>query len=355
MKTSVVATRVWLLALAMAVTALSMPEPASASVYWNNGVRSSTISVCFAGDAVTVRPDRVTEVLGDIENFTYYANIEFNYLGACAAPTTQANGDDYFAGDIRVALSSTNVDALGVVPGEGCPMFLDDNGNYNGKNDTWGSWSNAPDDLEVNRACQYNLKLGDDPWSSDPYLNHTLHEFGHAVGLRHEHERADADLNCTEASYGGNATAYITDYDELSVMHYKYTSCGVNGNYDTDGFSPMDQLGLHVLYPEAVKVAEFEGKTVIQVGQTLSLHSAWIDRGGYMSKVTPTYSFSLSGQVVSATPILSIALNTAGVYPLAINHTDFLGRTYTYSSSVKVLTAADFVAQVSGPVAALAL
>jgi len=158
-------TRQWLLASAMVVSALSVPKPASASLYWNHGVRSSTISVCFAGNAVTSRPDRVAEVLGDIQNFTYYANVKFNYLGACAAPTTQANGDDYFAGDIRVALSSTSVDALGPVPGDGCPMFLDDNGNYNGDNDDWGSWSNAPDDLDTNRSCQYNLKLGDDPWN----------------------------------------------------------------------------------------------------------------------------------------------------------------------------------------------
>jgi len=186
-------------------------------------------------------------------------------------------------------------------------------------------------------------------------LNHTLHEFGHAVGLAHEHVRADVDLDCTESSYGGTATSYLTDYDELSVMHYKFSSCGVNGNYDTDGFSPMDQMGLHILYPEATKVAEFEGKTVIQTGQILSLHSAWIDRGAYMSKVVPTYSYSLSGVTVSTSSSLSTQLNTAGIYPLIISHSDFLGRAYTYSTTVKVLAAADFVAQVSGPVAALAL
>lgn len=59
----------------------------------------------------------------------------------------------------------------------------------------WGSWSNAPNDLATNRANLYNLKLGGEPYgaSAMPYLNYTLHEFGHALGLSHEPERNDVE------------------------------------------------------------------------------------------------------------------------------------------------------------------
>lgn len=348
-------TRGLCLLAAMVGLYVSAPEQAAASVFWNHSVRSSVVSVCFAGDATTQRPDRVAEVLSDIQNFTYYANVDFNYLGACPAPTTQANGDDYYGGDIRVALRYTNVDALGPVPGDGCPMFLDENGFYNGKNDDWGSWSNPPDELAQNRACQYNLKLGDDPWDSDPYLNHTLHEFGHALGLAHEHERADVNLDCTEDGYGANRTTYLTSYDSNSVMHYKFSSCGIAGNYDTDGFSGRDQLALHILYPESNRVVEYEGRTVVQVGEVLSLRSAWVDRGGYMSIASPLFGWSLNGTVYSTSPYLSVYMMAAGDYSLSVSQVDLLGRTYALSSTVKVLSTEDFEATVSGPVAALTL
>ena len=101
---------------------------------------------------------------------------------------------------------------------------MDGSGNYNGNNDGWGSWSNAPDDLAAHRSCLYNLKLGDDPWNDTPYLNHTLHEFGHGLGLSHEHVRDDANISsCTESGYGGNySDGKITAYDKRSVMHYDF-------------------------------------------------------------------------------------------------------------------------------------
>src|SRR5262249_13145717 len=151
----------------------------------------SPITLCFVGNAVTARPDRVTQILAYIKEYEYAANIRFTNLGACPASLPQPDGRDSFDGDIRVVIPNTSVNALGPVPGTGCRMFLDKNGVYDHKNDDWGSWSNAPNDLSTNRSCLYNLKLGDDPWNGTPYLNHTLHEFGHALGLSHEHQRAD--------------------------------------------------------------------------------------------------------------------------------------------------------------------
>ena len=71
----------------------------------------------------------------------------------------------------------------------------------------WGSFSNFPNDLPNARACVYNLKLGDDGSGGVAYLNHTLHEFGHALGLAHEHIRSDVDTTiCTAPGFGGTVS-----------------------------------------------------------------------------------------------------------------------------------------------------
>lgn len=176
--------------------ALSIAGSAQAGLYWGAGVRSKTVTVCFVGDAVTLRSSRVDQVLRYLREFEYAANVRFPATGvACAAPTTVSGGKEAYDGDVRVLLPFTNAPWTGAVPGLGCSMFRDSAGNYNGGNDGWGSWSNAPNDLANNRPCLYNLKLGDDGASGVPYLNHTLHEFGHALGLAHEHLRNDVDRN----------------------------------------------------------------------------------------------------------------------------------------------------------------
>lgn len=162
--------------------------------YWQHNVRSTSVGVCFVGDALTLRPGRVNQVLDYLREFEYAANVRFPPAGvACPAPTTLPDGTEVYDGDIRVMLPYTNAPWTGAVPGAGCTMFRDASGNDNGGNDGWGSWSNAPDDLATNRSCLYNLKLGDDGAGGVPYLNHTLHEFGHALGLRHEQERQDVE------------------------------------------------------------------------------------------------------------------------------------------------------------------
>jgi hypothetical protein len=247
---------------------------AEAGLYWFQGVRSDVISLCFVGDAVTSRPDRVDEVRRYLREFEFRINIRFDYQGSCAASVVQSNGTDFFDGDIRVVLPNTTEtkisawpgpEGTGPVPGIGCPMFLDANGNYDGGNNGWGSWSNAPDDLEGFRACLYTLKLGDDPWNAPPYLNHTLHEFGHALGLRHEHERYDVSEACKNSGegYGGNARdGFLTPFDISSVMNYgpsRSPTCGIIGNYAYTGLSDFDRLSLRIFYPEENRLAEIRG------------------------------------------------------------------------------------------------
>ena len=323
--------RQWLhSACLIALGYLSTATDSMAALYWNHGVQAKTISLCFVGDAVATRPQRVQQILTYIKEYEYAANIRFNYLGTCAAPTKQANGNDYYSGDIRVVIPDTSVDATVQVPGKGCPKA---------DNSGWGSWSNAPDDLSSHRACLYNLKLGDDPWNKTPYLNHTLHEFGHGLGLAHEHVRSDVNKAiCNASGYGGNATSgFITPYDKNSVMHYMFETCGINGNYDYTGLSAWDKLAVHILYPEDVHVAEFVGKTVIRTTDQLALQSAWRARGANMSFVANSFQWKIGGVLLSSTPTLSGAL-AQGTYVLELSHKDFLKRSYYYKGTVRVLT-----------------
>jgi hypothetical protein len=347
----IVALPVALIAALAATFLLREPQMTNAALYWFHGVRGKIISVCFVGNALTSRPDRVQQILDYIKDFEQVANIHFNYLGNCPPKTTQANGDDYYDGDIRVIIPSINISGTGPVPGKGCPMFNQQGvGGYNGDNDGWGSWSNAPDDLTPNRACLYNLKLGDDPWNATPYRNHTLHEFGHALGLAHEHERNDVNAGCTETGYGGGATnGHITFYDRYSVMHYKFASCGIDGNYSYAGLSGWDKLALHIMYPEDVRVAEFVGATTIVAGQNLQLQSLWKARGADMTFAAGNFNWQINGVTQSTTPDLVENMPVAGEYDLALSYTDFLGRSYGYSGKVRVLSSADYMAQAITP------
>lgn len=334
---------------------LLMPSPVWPAGYWFHGVRGRDITVCFAGNAVSIRPDRVREIVGHLTRFEQAANVRFMALSgkrlsfeasptgninalACPAPTQQPNGDDYYAGDVRVALWNTNVDTNppGKVPGKGCTQDKEAS-----------SWSNPPDELELKRSCQYNLVLGDDADATGtPYLNHTLHEFGHALGLVHEHARADENAQCVPTwhdEYHTVTGGYITPYDKDSVMHYWWSAttlpnCQQTGsNYSQAGLTAYDRLAVHIMYPEDVRTVEFYGNTVIRSGETLQLISAWQAQGA-TSFATANWAWTIDGVVRSTAPTLAMAGLSPGEHSLEIAHDDFLGRHYTFSGKIRVLT-----------------
>jgi len=323
-----------------ALLAVAVPA-ARASVFAGGGVRTSPIDVCFVGDAVTSRPDRVAQVQTFLQEFSFAANIVFTGFGQCPA-ATQAGGKDSYPGTMRVVLPSTSQSGTGKVPTlNQCPMFLE-NGTYNGKNDGWGSWSNFPNDLTPNRSCLYNLKLGDDPWDGNPYLNHTLHEFGHGLGLAHEHERSDADKAACATVGGGITTGFLTPYDPKSVMHYQFPACGIDGNYGRNGLSDLDKTALHILYPQAARQAEFQGRTVIPVSAQLQLQSWWKMRGANINVVAKNFSWKIDGTQRGTSPDFTYSFANPGTYGLQYSYADFLDRGYSYSGSVRVLSNADF-------------
>ncbi|HBY95322.1 MAG TPA: hypothetical protein DEP84_15445 [Chloroflexi bacterium] len=346
--------------------------PVQAALYWFHGVRSKEITVCFAGNAVDARPDRVREIVGHLQQFEFVANIRFLTLDgvrikdaaaaggdihklACPAPTW-VNGKHSYNGDIRVALLNTDVpvDPPGMVPGVGCTQAR-----------VGSSWSNPPDELDLKRPCQYNLKLGDDDLdmtvdppgthTGTPWLNHTLHEFGHALGLSHEHARVDENASCVYTlhdEYHTANTGYITPYDKNSVMHYRFwpnetPQCVQTGsNYSNAGFTAYDGLALHLMYPEDVRVAEFIGKTVVRVGEPVALQSTLTQRGATSFAVN-NFQWRVDGVLKSTSDSLNLTFAAPGDHTLQLSYNDFLDRNYSYSGTIHVLEAATFDAQMA--------
>ncbi len=319
------------------------PRPAHPALYWYHNVQTNPITVCFVGDAVTNRPDRVDQILEYIREYEHYANIRFVQpepgTWQCEAPGSKPDGSDYYSGDIRVAIPGANVTLTGPIPGAGCTA--DSPGS---------SWSHPPDERELHRSCLYNLKLGDDGDAANvPWLSHTLHEFGHALGLSHEHVRSDADdPTCTGDGVPGEENdGFMTPYDRDSVMHYEDLSCGIAGNYSHAGLSAWDKLAVHILYPEANRAAEFVGKTVIRSGEMLNLQSAWQWRGANTDFVAKNFQWRINGIAAGSGPSLSMRINTPGVYNLQFSYSDFLDRAYDFTGTVHVLTDAEYAARIA--------
>ncbi len=137
-------------------------------------------------------------------------------------------------------------------------------------------------------------------------------------------------------------------------MHYMFATCGINGNYDNTGLSSLDQLGVHILYPENIPVAEFSGTTVLRTTHRLTLKSTWAMRGSVLSFVGKDYQWRMNGTLVGNQPDLNMAFSE-GEHNLEYTHAVFLGRGYHYKGKVRVLSPDKFTRSVAGALAATSI
>jgi hypothetical protein len=346
------------------VAALSHVGGVDAGVFGGgkeNMMHSGDITVCFVGEAATKRPDRAEQIVERLKQFTYAANLHFKLIGKCPPPKRGKDGKDIYDGDIRVLTNDSGIDPNVPMAGRGCPGGRDKVGLGGWPVERLPSaepspddpqsvaWSNFPAHTEQRLHCEYTMWL-----PGVGYLNVTLHEFGHAVGLAHEHERIDVDPTyCDGYVGGGNRSGLLTVYDPESVMHYsERAACTrIIGNYSTLGFSVKDKLILHMIYPEETRVAEFVGDTVVLDDENLSLIFGWRRRGAIVENVAKNFEWKLDGKSVSKDHNLYVKI-ADGAHALEYTYTDFLDRTYAYKGTVRAISAEQFKKTIRLPLAA---
>jgi hypothetical protein len=127
------------------------------------------------------------------------------------------------------------------------------------------------------------------------YRRQVAHEFGHALGMYHEMERAEADgTTCDFTGAGtGNVLGRLTPYDRDSIMTWSYCP---SVRTETELLSPLDQLGGEMMYPKSqtgYTLACAGGCVTTSSGAIVRSDGAvtidWVARGG---NVDPTWVFS---------------------------------------------------------------
>ncbi len=146
---------------------------------------SSTISVCWEPGAMGDAAGRTAARDGVRETWERFSNVRFTGWGTCTASSTGIR--------IRVADENPRTQGLGTdLDGVVSGMTL---------NFTYRTWSPRCSDGESTRlSCIWM---------------HASHEFGHAMGYAHEHNRPDTPDTCTSAPQGSDGDALVGAWDSI--------------------------------------------------------------------------------------------------------------------------------------------
>jgi len=194
-------------------------------------------------------------------------------------------------------------------------------------------------------GCLYNAHL-----LRGAQRNNYLHEFGHALGFRHEHERLDA--TCERA--GDDVSGYMTRYDVNSVMHYVRTAaehgCVAPGNWGEDGLTALDFFGASMLFPRSLFAGVWGALGFVEGGSS-HLLTAWEDRGAYVDAAQPAQSalrnvrWTLDGALRATTPSVTLQGLGAGTYPLRLEFEDMWNRHHVGDYTLEVTSTTEAAAR----------